>query len=102
MSVRIAGIDFDNVLYDGDVDVLYLTVGEPRPASDFDASPEGDYVRYDERGGLFGVSIVNARRRLEPERKITITLRGPASGGSRLRRRPRPRVVGRTKPRRVR
>jgi len=74
MSVRIAGIDFDNVLYDGDVDVLYLTVGEPRPASDFDASPEGDYVRYDERGGLFGVSIVNARRRLERERKITITL----------------------------
>lgn len=74
MSVTIAGIEFDNSLYDREADVLYLSVGEPKAASDFDASPEGDYLRYDERGALFGVTIVNARRRFERERKIVITL----------------------------
>jgi len=74
MSVTIAGIEFNNFLYDRDADVLYLSVGEPRAASDFDASPEGDYLRYDKRGSLFGVTIVNARHRFDRDGKIVITL----------------------------
>ena len=29
MSVKIAGMEFDNVFYDAEADVLYLHVGEP-------------------------------------------------------------------------
>jgi uncharacterized protein YuzE len=75
MIVTVAGIEFDHVVYDRDVDVLYLQVGPPpRAAADFDVSPEGHYLRYDERGTLMGITIVNARRILEREGKVTITL----------------------------
>lgn len=75
MSVNIAGIDFDHVYYDREGDVLYLQVGPPpRAASDFDASPEGHYLRYDDHGALMGITIVNARWILEQEGKVTITL----------------------------
>jgi uncharacterized protein YuzE len=74
MIVNIAGIEFDNVLYDREADVLYLAVGASRAAGEFDTSPEGHYLRYDEHGSLFGITIVNARRILEREGKVTITL----------------------------
>ena len=75
MTVTVAGIEFDHVVYDRAVDVLYLQVGlPPRAAADFDASREGHYVRYDEDGALMGMTIVNARRILEREGKIVITL----------------------------
>ncbi len=76
MSVKIAGIEFDHILYDREADVLYLSVGEPKPASDWDASPEGHYLRYDENGALFGITLVNPRWFLETEGKIMITLPG--------------------------
>jgi uncharacterized protein YuzE len=75
MNIQIAGIEFDHVLYDREVDVLYLQVGPPpRAAADFDASPEGHYLRYDEKGALMGITIVNARRILDREGAIPITL----------------------------
>lgn len=74
MSVTIGGTEFDNVLYDRAADVLYLQVGRERAAVDFDTSPEGHYLRYDEDGALFGITIVNARSILEREGKIVITL----------------------------
>ena len=75
MSVKIGGLEFDHVVYDREADVLYLQVGEPpRAAVDFDASPEGHYLRYDENGALFGITIVNARWLLEQDGKIVVTL----------------------------
>ena len=74
MILKIGGIDFDNVLYDREADVLYAQVGENRAATDFDASPEGHYLRYDDNGVLFGITIVNARYILEREGKVVITL----------------------------
>ena len=76
MTVKIAGIEFDNVSYYREGDVLYLSVGESREAADFDESPEGHYLRYDENGALFGITLVNPRRILETEGKIMITLPG--------------------------
>lgn len=74
MTVKIAGIEFDNVTYDREGDVLYLWSGEPRkPASD-DASPEGHYLQFGEDGALIAITIVNARWILEQEGKVTITL----------------------------
>ena len=76
MSVKIAGVEYDDIYYDRGGDVLYLWSGEPRmPASD-DASPEGHYLQFGEDGSLIAITIVNARLILERDAKITITLPG--------------------------
>ncbi len=74
MTVKIDDIEFDHVVYDREADVLYLAVGPRKAATDFDASPEGHYLRYDESGKLFGITIVNARWLLEQDGKVVITL----------------------------
>lgn len=74
MTVTIGGIQFDNVLYDADGDVLYLHVGDPRTAVEFDTSPEGHHLRWDGQGQLVGITLLNARWLLEQEGKITVTL----------------------------
>jgi len=74
MSVKIAGIEFDNVEYDSIGDVLYLHVGNPGDAVDFDGTPEGHHTRYGPDGSLVGLTIVNARWLLEHEGEIVITL----------------------------
>jgi uncharacterized protein YuzE len=74
MSVKVAGIEYDNVTYDHDADVLYLWAGEPRTPAKDDASPEGHYLQYGGDGSLIAITIVNAQRILEREGKVTITL----------------------------
>ncbi len=74
MSVRLGGIEFDNVFYDREVDVLYLHVGEPSSAVDWDESPEGHHLRFGADGQLVGITIVNARRLLDEDGVIEITL----------------------------
>lgn len=65
MSVTIATIDFDRIDYDREADVLYLSVGDPALASDFDETAEGHALRFDSEGGLVGITIVGARRLAE-------------------------------------
>jgi YD repeat-containing protein len=77
MTVILGDLEFDNVLYDGGADVLYLHVGDPTVAVEFDESPEGHALRYDARGHLVGVTIVNARWLLERDEQVTITLPKP-------------------------
>ena len=71
--VTIGGITFDRVVYDRDADVLYLHVGEPSRAVDFDGTPEGHHTRYGPDGSLVGLTIVNARRILETDGEIVVT-----------------------------
>ena len=73
MNVTIGDISFDNVSYDANGDVLYLHVGDPRSAVDFDESSEGHHLRFDESGDLVGVTIVNAKWLLQRQGKIVIT-----------------------------
>jgi YD repeat-containing protein len=77
MTVILGDLEFDNVLYDGGADVLYLHVGDPTVAVEFYESPEGHALRYDARGHLVGVTIVNARWLLERDEQVTITLPKP-------------------------
>jgi YD repeat-containing protein len=77
MTVILGDLEFDNVMYDGDADVLYLHVGDPAAAGEFEESPEGHALRYDARGHLVGVTIVNARWLLEQDEQVTITLPTP-------------------------
>ena len=74
MTVKVGDIEFDRVDYDREGDVLYLHVGDPADAVDFDESPEGHHVRYGRDGQLVGITIVNARRLLEQDGKIVVTL----------------------------
>ena len=72
--VRIAGVEFDDVTYDREGDVLYLWSGKRRRPAFDDASPEGHYLQFGEDGALIAITIVNARRIFEREGKIPITL----------------------------
>jgi uncharacterized protein YuzE len=74
MTVTIGHTTFDRVSYDADGDVLYLHVGAPANAVDFDESPEGHHLRFDADGRLIGVTIVNAKWLLERDGKITLTV----------------------------
>ena len=69
MTVVLGDLEFDNVVYDGGADVLYLHVGDPASAV--------DALRYDAGGHLVGVTIVNARWQLEQGEQVTITLPKP-------------------------
>jgi uncharacterized protein YuzE len=74
MTITIGHFVFDNVFYDADVDVLYLHMGDPSTAVDFDESPEGHALRFDAEGNLVGVTIVNAKRLIERDGELTITI----------------------------
>ena len=73
-TVTVAGITFDNNLYNREGGVLYLHVSEPANAVDFDGTAEGDATRYGPDGSLVGMTILNARVRLEEDGKIELTL----------------------------
>jgi len=73
-TVRVGGIEFENNFYDRDVDVLYLHVGDPAGAVDFDGTAEGDGTSYGPDGSLVGITILNPRLRLEEDGKIVLTL----------------------------
>jgi uncharacterized protein YuzE len=74
VAVTIGGIEFDNVFYDSEVDVLYLHVGEPETAVEFDGSPEGHHTRFDRNGDLVGLTILSPRWLLDRDGKIVVTL----------------------------
>lgn len=73
MTLRIAGITFDQHEYDQRGDVLYLSVGEPREAPRTIATPEGHAIDYDESGAVIGMVLVNVRWLLERDGELKIT-----------------------------
>lgn len=74
MSFTVGGITFDHVRYDSEADVLYLHVGEPAHATEFDESPEGHAVRFDDRGELVGVTIVNVKTLIDDGDPVAVTI----------------------------
>ena len=74
MSITIADITFDRVRYDADADVLYLHLGNPSDAVEFDETPEGHHLRYDSAGNLVGLTIVRPRWLIENQGEIAISL----------------------------
>jgi uncharacterized protein YuzE len=74
MTVTLGGITFDRVVYDAEGDVLYLHVGDPSTATDFDGVPEGHHVRYGPDGRLVGITLVSPKWLLEHEGEIVLTL----------------------------
>jgi uncharacterized protein YuzE len=72
--VRIGSYEFDSVIYDADVDVLYLRRGTPRSARETLASPEGHAIRLDEAGEIIGITVVSAKWLTERDGQITVTV----------------------------
>jgi uncharacterized protein YuzE len=73
-TVKIGGIVFDNCEYDRRGDVLYVNVGDPGAAVDWIGTAEGDGTSHGPDGSLIGLTILNARARLEEDGKIELTL----------------------------
>jgi uncharacterized protein YuzE len=73
LRTRIGGWEFDHSKYDPDADVLYLSIGPPREGYG-EETPEGHFLRFDERGEFYGVTIIDAQRLMKTEGQITLTL----------------------------
>jgi uncharacterized protein YuzE len=82
MTVTVGDLTFDNVVDDEDADVLYLHVGDPAAAVEFDESPEGHALGYDAAGRLVGITIVNPRWLLEHDEAVTSPCRGQSESTS--------------------
>ena len=65
MTVHIGPYTFDRVRYDHDADVLYLSQGDPARAVDFDETPQGHAVSFDDNGDLVGLTLIDIRRLLD-------------------------------------
>jgi uncharacterized protein YuzE len=74
MTITIAGISFDHHHYDERGDVLYLNVGEPRPATRGLETDDGHTIHYDESGAVIGLTLLNVRHTLERDGGLTLTL----------------------------
>lgn len=76
---------FDHSRYDREQDVLYLSIGEPRPGHG-EETPEGHILRFDEEGEVCGVTLVGIQQLLDAGNEVGVTLPPPPR---------RERVVGR-------
>lgn len=77
MTTTIGGIEFDNVDYDAGADVLRLHIGDPATAVDFDETPEGHALRFDDAGRIVGLTLVQPRHHLETQGQVKVTLPDP-------------------------
>jgi len=73
MSVKLGDWFFDNSEYDAERDVLYLSIGEPRPGEG-EETPEGHILRYDQTGEFCGVTLMGVRELLDRGDYIDVTL----------------------------
>jgi uncharacterized protein YuzE len=80
MTLRIGSHEFDSVVYDAEVDVLYLRRGIPRPCRETLASPEGHAIRLNAAGEIIGITVVNAKWLAERDGRITVSLPEPHAG----------------------
>jgi uncharacterized protein YuzE len=69
---------FDRVKYESDADVLYLHVGDPSTAVDFDETSEGHALRFDAEGMLVGITLVRPKHLLDGNGGLRITLPVPS------------------------
>lgn len=74
MNVTIAGIVFDNNEYDAVGDVLFLDVGHPDDAVDFDDTLEGHNVGWNANGEMVSIALLHPRSILAKHGKIELTI----------------------------
>lgn len=72
MTIRMGSHEFDDVVYDGAADVLYMHKGKPAPAEQTLATPEGHAVMRDAAGEIVGITVVNAKWLAERDGRIAV------------------------------
>lgn len=73
MSLRAGPYTFSHVTYDPPSDVLYASIGRPRPGRRVE-TPEADYLRFDGRDRFTGMIVMNPRVRLERDGAVYVSL----------------------------
>jgi uncharacterized protein YuzE len=73
VSLRAGPYTFSHVTYDPPSDVLYVSIGQPRPSRRVE-TPESDYLRFDSRDRFVGMIVMNPRERLEREGAVYVSL----------------------------
>lgn len=63
-KVKVGDWVFDTSDYDAENDVLYLTIGEPRPGHG-EETPEGHIARFDEEGEFCGLTLLDVRAQMD-------------------------------------
>lgn len=81
VAVAIDGVTFDRYHYDEVADTLCFHTGPTAWAVDFDETTEDHLMRFDRRGKLLSLTILNARWHLDRDGTIDVTLRdgGPTT-----------------------
>ncbi|MGH2966893.1 MAG: hypothetical protein ACRDMH_16145 [Solirubrobacterales bacterium] len=73
MSLRAGRYTFSHVTYDPPSDVLYAAIGSPRSGRR-ERTPESHYLRFDGRGRLSGVILMDPRAQLERDGAVYLSL----------------------------
>jgi uncharacterized protein YuzE len=74
VSIKIGAIAFDDVMYDAEGDVLYLSVGAPE-VGEGEATPEGHVIRYAPgTDRVVGITLLGPRRILERDGRVVVTM----------------------------
>jgi len=73
MSVKLGDWWFDSADYDHERDVLYLSIGEPRPGYG-EETPEGHIARFDQEGEFCGVTLIAVQETLDNGDWIPVSL----------------------------
>lgn len=84
MIIHVGDHAFDDLVYDVEADVLYLSKGRPAPAMETLASPEGHAIRLNDAGEIMGITVVNAKWLAERDGRITVTIPAAVSTPERL------------------
>lgn len=74
MIIRLGKHRFDDVLYDAEGDVLYVSKGRPVLAAETIASPEGHAIRLNESQEIIGITVVGAKWLAEHDGRIVVTI----------------------------
>lgn len=72
--IRLGQHRFDDVLYDAEADVLYMSKGRPAAAAATVASPEGHAIRLDESHEIIGITVIGAKWLAEHDGRIVVTI----------------------------
>jgi uncharacterized protein YuzE len=74
VNIEIGATVFDRADYDAESDVLYLHVGDPRPAEG-EETPEGHVVRFAPgTHQVVGLTLLSPRKILQREGRVAITV----------------------------
>lgn len=74
MIIHLGDQVFDDVFYDAEVDVLYLSRGKPVPAAETLPSAEGHAIRLNEAGEIIGITVISAKWWAERDGRVTVTI----------------------------